>query len=407
MLVGGQPVGLRGDPLHTLQGQIRAVVRRRLGERHYHVLAEPQPYEASSRVDWYCTLDGEVRTLSGLAAVERDRKRAELDALLADIERLGQSLEVGATEDVRLAGGFLRLAARSPADDCCYLVGDQPVVIGWGYEVRAITDAGARPVAAHDLAPVEAIATVPPPVPVMPSPVAPTVAAPFTSRFPWFASLVVGFAAIVAALLTAWGLRQIVPEIPPPQVTMLPVPPPPPPVIVFDPMPDLRRAIDAAQGEQGRLTVTLASLRQDLVAKMQQCKPPDLPEDGWKRRDLSVLEGCWVLGHETPAIRRPDNAPPIQGTTTAARLCFAKNGRGTFEISNRFPDGKSDCKGAVSAVYEADSVVRITHPNLPCTPIAGTNTYWVAGSMTCRRADNKQAICTTQRNAEMLFRRAD
>jgi len=414
VLVGAQPIGLRGDPLHTLQGQIRAVVRRRLGERHFHLLAEPLPYEASSRVDWYSAVEGEARPLARLAEPERGQKRAEIDALLADIERLGQSLQSGATEDVRLAGGFLRLAARPPTDDCCYIVGDQPVVIGWGYEVEAVTPAGApSAMAPGALPPPMSVApppaAVPPPVaapPVTPPPAAVVpVAAVAASRFPWFASLVVGFAAIVSVLLAAWALRQFVPDVPPPQVTLLPAPPPPPPVVVFDPTPGLRGAIETARTEQGRLATTLASLRQDLESKMRQCKP-DLPEDGWKKRDLAVLEGCWVLGHDAPAVRRPPNAPEIHGTTTAARLCFSKTGRGTYEVSNRFPDGTSDCKGAVTAAYEADGVVRITYPNLPCTPVGGANTYWVAGTLSCRRADDTRAICS-HRNSELEFRRAD
>ncbi len=398
MRVGAQPIGLKGDPLHRLQGQIRAVVRRRLGERHFHLLAEPLPFEASSRVDWYSECEGEVRPLASLADPERVRVRADIDALLTDIERLGQSLQSGATEDMRLAGGFLRLAARPPADDCCYLLRDQPVVIGWGYEVEAITDANAP--------------RTPPPLSITPPvapPVVPVVVTPpvavVVARFPWGASLVVGLAAIVSLLLATWALRQVVPDVPAPQVTMLPAPPPPPPVVIADPTPGLLRDVRMAQEEQGRLSATLASLREDLAAKLKACKPPDLPEDGWKKRDLAVLEGCWLLGHETSARLKRTGLPDVLGVTTAARLCFSRDGRGTFEIANRFDGAIDSCQGRVSAAYQAEGVVRITHPNLPCVRDGVSAGHWMADTLTCRRADDTRAICRHGNGVESEFRR--
>lgn len=403
MRVGAQPVGLRGEPLHSLQTQIRAVVRRRLGDRHYHLLAEPQPHAHSAQVDWYSELVGDVRPLRQLAEAERGQARADIDTLLAEIDRLGAALEAGSTEDGRLAGGFLRLAARPPADECCYRVGDQPLVIGWGYEVRSVTDVASTATPATAAA--SPVSSPPPPAVETVAPRPPALAAVLPRvPFPWIGGLVAGLAGIVIVLWAAWALRHFVPEVPVPQVTELPPPPPPPPPpAIPDPMPGLRRAIDAGRDDGSRLTATLASLRKELSVKIAKCKP-DLPEDGWKRRDLSVLEGCWILGHEVPAVRRPPGAPEVRGVTTAARLCFARNGQGSYAISSRFPDGISQCKGQAAAVYETDGVVRITYPNLPCTG-GPTGTYWVAGTLTCRRADDTKAMCRTNNN-ELEFRRA-
>ncbi|HJQ56012.1 MAG TPA: hypothetical protein VJ890_03855, partial [Vineibacter sp.] len=134
-MVGVRPLGVRGEPLHQAQAQIRGVVRRRLGDRHYHLLAEPQPHDLGGRIDWYSELDGRVRPLAALDEAERAPARAAIEALLADIDRLGQSLEAGTSEDGRLAGRSLRLAAKHPSDDYLFLVGDQPVVVCWGYDV--------------------------------------------------------------------------------------------------------------------------------------------------------------------------------------------------------------------------------------------------------------------------------
>jgi len=118
-----------------------------------------------------------------------------------------------------------------------------------------------------------------------------------------------------------------------------------------------------------------------------------------------VLEGCWTLGRETSARLRQSGLPDVIGVTTAARLCFSRNGRGTFEISNRFSGNIDNCKGQVTAAYESDGVVRITHPNLPCVRAGASAGFWVADTLTCRRADDSRAICRHANGAEAEFRR--
>ncbi|HEX2888679.1 MAG TPA: hypothetical protein VHP59_19725, partial [Vineibacter terrae] len=65
-LTGVRPLGVRGEPLHHAQAQLRAVVRRRLDDRHFHLLAEPQPHDLGGRIDWYSELQGPVRPLTAL-----------------------------------------------------------------------------------------------------------------------------------------------------------------------------------------------------------------------------------------------------------------------------------------------------------------------------------------------------
>jgi hypothetical protein len=120
-----------GVALHDRQAQLRAVVRRRLGDKHADLLAEPLRRDAD-RLDWLSPVGGLVRPLAALPAAVRDSVRAECHTLLADIDHLGRALESGATGNARLAGQLLRLAARQPADDRLFLVGNHPVVAGWG-----------------------------------------------------------------------------------------------------------------------------------------------------------------------------------------------------------------------------------------------------------------------------------
>src|SRR4051812_1310474 len=58
--LGVRPLGVRGDPLHAVAGQLLAVIRRRLGEAPANLLAEPQLRESGDGIDWYASQQGAV-----------------------------------------------------------------------------------------------------------------------------------------------------------------------------------------------------------------------------------------------------------------------------------------------------------------------------------------------------------
>jgi hypothetical protein len=200
------------------------------------------------------------------------------------------------------------------------------------------------------------------------------------------------------------------------RVTVLPgAPPAPVPPPVHDPLPDLRRDVDTARDQEARLKTTLAALRDDLAKRLTQCKPPDppklpdppkppaLPQDRWKERDLSILEGCWLLGRDTPATMRQDNAPSLQGVQRAGRLCFDRAGHGTYEAVAEFP-GKPrlQCKATITAAFQPDETVRVQKPQVTCTD---GQTRWNVDTLNCRRVDDNVAICRDSRGNDLEFRR--
>ncbi|HEX2888681.1 hypothetical protein [Vineibacter terrae] len=271
---GARPLGVRGEPLHNTHAQIRDVVRRRLGNRHYQLLAEPQAYPATGRIDWYA--DGEpVRAAADLPEGERDALRAEIDGMLVEIDGLGTQLERSTSEDARLAGRALHLAAKRPDDDAyLFRVGDQPVLICWGYDgetVGAILPPSFLP-SATAATPAPAVASAPASIPAVA-----TVAAT-RSRFPWLAALLVGLLGILMILGTAYGLRLWLPMPPDMQVTELPPePPPPPPPAPPDPTVDLKAAIDGERDREDKLKASLASLRDEFQQRRALCKAPEPP----------------------------------------------------------------------------------------------------------------------------------
>ncbi len=275
---GARPLGVRGEPLHNTHAQVRDVVRRRLGDRHFHLLAEPQAYPATGRIDWYA--DGKpVRGAEDMPEAERDALRAEIDGMLADIDRLGTQLETSTSDDARLAGRALHLAARRPNDDnYLFRVGEQPVLICWGYDketVGAILPPAFLASAAPATPPPMTVTPVPPAVPAA----AVAASAPLArSRFPWLVALLVGLLGVLLILGASYGLRLFLPVPPELQVTELPPDPPPPaPPAPPDVTIEMKGAIDAEREREGTLKASLASLRDEFRQRQALCRQPEPP----------------------------------------------------------------------------------------------------------------------------------
>jgi hypothetical protein len=107
--LGVRPLGVRGDPLHAVAGQLLAVIRRRLGDAPADLLAEPQLRETGDGIDWYAARSGEVRRFADLSETERSAALQAVESRLANIRSLGEVLkESPGSEEARLQLTFER-----------------------------------------------------------------------------------------------------------------------------------------------------------------------------------------------------------------------------------------------------------------------------------------------------------
>lgn len=268
--IGVRPLGVRGEPLHAVAGQLLSVIRRRLGDGPADLLADPQLREADEGIDWYAARSGEVRRFAELDESERAEALHKVEAHLAAIRALGMQLQSSASsEEARLIGRSLELATRRPSDDFIYVVGGEPVIVAWGYEAFA----------AHSLQ------TLPsPPVPGSVRPAAtfaslPNVVRPASGGWTrWLSALLFGLLLLLLLLIASWMLRACSPVDPTLNVATLETPAPPAPEAPPDPTPLLKASLDDAKAEDQRLKAELAALQAELRAKVDQCKPIEAPK---------------------------------------------------------------------------------------------------------------------------------
>jgi hypothetical protein len=268
--LGVRPLGVRGDPLHAVAGQLLAVVRRRLGDGPADLLADPQLREADDGIDWYAARSGPARRLAELSEGERAETLRTVEGHLAAIRALGAQLQTSdASEEARLIGRSLELATRRPSDDFVYVVDGQPVIVAWGYEADAA--AGLQTFAS-------------PPVLKAERPVATLASAPMTALpahlgwARWLSALLFGLLLLLLLLIASWLLRACSPVDPTLNVATIETPAPPAPKPPPDPTPLLKASLDEAQGDDKRLKAELAALQVDLKKRLDQCKPIEPPK---------------------------------------------------------------------------------------------------------------------------------
>lgn len=272
--LGVRPLGVRGDPLHAVAGQLLAVIRRRLGDGPANLLAEPQLRESGDGIDWYAAQDGEVRRFADLSDAERAQALAAVDGHIAAINGLGDQLAASPSSDeARLIGRSLQLSTRRPSDDYILLVDGQPVIAAWGYEPDALASLqGFVPAAVPTVAPPAAAA----PAAVFAS--APALVPAVVGWSRWWGALLWGLLFLILLLIASWLLRACAPVDPSLNVATIETPAPPAPEPPPDPTPVLKASLDDVQADEKKLRAELAALRDDLKHKVALCKPIEPPK---------------------------------------------------------------------------------------------------------------------------------
>jgi len=408
---GVRPLGVRGEPLHNAAGQLRRVVRRRLGDQAADLLADPQLHEDGKAIDWYADWPGEVTRVADLEPSRRAAILSQVDLALGEMGRLGETLaqassRTGNVDDSGVVGRSLQLAARHPAESFVYLVGDRPVVVCWGYEKE---DAPAL------LTPALPRVPDPPRVPVLQAPaVLPMTAARVApAGIPWLRTFLAALPFLLLLLAGAWLLRSLLPDDPALTLATREGPPAPPPVAAPDPLPVMKASLTTEESRTKALKIELAAIEAELKKRIADCKPPEPPpapkpppqvatapptpppaprpepprnvpppNDGRLRLppaptgDYSFMQGCWRTD--------PFRHEAMQSQPGVSSYCFDSSGYGQLEWRR----GRTACRTRAQARFEG-STLRLRDADTTCND----GSHWYADSLICQRGADNVAQC--------------
>jgi hypothetical protein len=405
---GVRPLGVRGEPLHNAAGQLRRVVRRRLGDESADLLADPQLHEDGKAIDWYAGWPGEVKRVADLEPLRRAAVLSQVDLMLGDIGKLGRALgqassETGSADDSGVVGRSLLLAGRRPAESFVYLVDDKPVVVCWGYEMEG------------------APALLPPNLPRVPEPVhRPVLAAPAVppvtaarlvapAGIPWLRTLLAALPFLLLLLAGAWLLRSLLPD--DPALTLATREGPPAPAAAPDPRPAMKASLNSEESRAKALQIELAAIESELKKRIAGCKPPEAPpapkppqvatapptppsaprpepprpppNDGRLRLptaptgDYSFMQGCWRTD--------PFRHELMQSQPGVSSYCFDSSGYGQLEWRH----GRTACRTRAQARFEG-STLRLHDADTTCND----GSHWYADQLVCQRGADNVAQCS-------------
>ena len=432
-----EPLRHQGIVVSENHAQLQSMLRNNLSPEHALLFAEPVADASDTSVDWYTSLEGTVQPLSSLPPEEQQMVVQEIHRLAADIQEYAQRLKDEGEGPRAMRGNILSLALQYPGPEYVYVVGRQPLVLGWGFSPASLAagpedilriNVVAPPIKAKPASPVALVPPPPPPVQ--------------RTRSGVFLPLLMGLLLALGLILLA-GLLFGRSGCPYEGVTLpggctIPSLSPqssggdtPPPAL----SPELITALTAEQEKERSLRKQLENLRAQLAGRANECPRPvpspppapepepkpepapepeappsladmlpttpeappepespppppapkrvakgdtlEIPDNARKENDLSFLEGCWIC--ETGLVSSTTGEP------VTVRYCFGKDGKGERTVTAR--KRGDTCKGPITAKFGSGGALSI-HAGAARCKRGG----FVPSTVTCQQK-GKKAEC--------------
>ncbi len=311
------PIGVSGESVFMASNQILTLIERELGHDVASVLATPLRDDNQQYIHWYSSLVGDSTNLGSLSPALAGPIREKLKAKLGAIAGLAAKLSESSSGSALTYAQLLQAAVRYPDETNVLVIGGEPVVTFWGFQLANIASAVSfstvqKPVThAHDLSGVGPKKT-------------------FWERFGWWLLLLL---LILSALWLA-GLRGCSADFP---------------------------LIDKG---------TVAPSQPPIPAPVA----PKLTEENLRKRDLSVFKGSWELtsGAVNSRTKEPINIDLIfnndgVGTATVTELSSGIRCSGS---ARAVIDSGTSFKLGFEALRCADGHFYTSHSG-PCNLVAG------------------------------------
>ena len=127
----------QGIAVSESHAQLQSMLQNNLSPEHARFFAEPVLNNAGDSVDWYTPLEGDAVRLDSLPPEAQQTAVREIRRLAGEIDQLAESLKQSGEGPKSIRGNILALALRYPGPEYLYMVGDQPVLLGWGFSAAS------------------------------------------------------------------------------------------------------------------------------------------------------------------------------------------------------------------------------------------------------------------------------
>jgi hypothetical protein len=137
-----EALGVGGDPTYRAAEQIRTLLHKELGESASQVFAIPMRNDKTNELDWYSPIDGSALRFQQLSPEEQIKVKEIIATQFASIDQFGSRLknEIG-TEAARTYASLLDSAKSYPSDEQIFVINGQPVITFWGFKTNLLSKA--------------------------------------------------------------------------------------------------------------------------------------------------------------------------------------------------------------------------------------------------------------------------
>ena len=402
---GLRPLGTAGQRSHQL---VAETLREALGDKHASLFAEPVVSPRGDQVDWYSSASGQIQKLSAMTGPDAEQAQAELSRLVSDIKKHAEKLAQSRDENTRRQAETLTNALEIPDESHVYMVGGQPVLTCWSHEL----DVRAAPTGVlYGLIPGAAAASHAAAGGGSNGNIDETSRA--ASGFPWLrivawlllAGLILCLFYALLAPCGLWGPQWL-------KLNRCEAPK----VAVHNPQEEriavLRRDIEGlkdglADFERSCLVREIDRLNTppepkpepepEPKPKPEPKKTPPKPksdlEQGFEKKDVSKLEGCWNLQAD---VQVRDDTTGALSRLTGWRACFDGNGNGNQTLN--FSDGATCTGTPISASFNGRGqlVLKDQKDNM-CGKNGSKSMTYYQRELTCDMSkDGTFANCSTK-----------
>lgn len=124
----------QGIPIYSCYDQIHGILDRKFGTAVALLFAKPVENTGTGEIDWYTPVNGTPRKLVDLPEAEKAPLYAKFAQAAEEILKYAEDELIHSGKSERVTSGeILKLALRYPDENALLVVGQQPVMICWGF----------------------------------------------------------------------------------------------------------------------------------------------------------------------------------------------------------------------------------------------------------------------------------